>query len=40
MDALTEAILSVRRRMDAIERRLAKLEGEPDADRGATTNPG
>src|ERR1700690_4277854 len=27
MDALTEAILSVRRRMDAIERRLARLEG-------------
>ena len=29
MDALTEAILSVRRRMDAIERRLARLEGAP-----------
>jgi len=29
MDALTEAILSVRRRMDALERRLARLEGEP-----------
>jgi uncharacterized membrane protein len=29
MDALTEAILSIRRRMDAIERRLARLEGEP-----------
>ena len=29
MDALTEAILSVRRRLEAIERRLARLEGEP-----------
>ena len=29
MDALTEAILSVRRRMDALERRLARLEGAP-----------
>lgn len=39
MDALTEAILSVRRRMDAIERRLARLEGEPAPVRPAPIEP-